>query len=425
MNAKRFVAAVFICFVVGTISAHSALGQQSLATQVQAKMQLFQQLLPGWVAAGGDPQRIAPLAQRLDGFLKAGDLINANATLDAILAILTEATRTPTATPSLTPTPTPQPVSTVPKPVAVRLGTIPFTAQLVYHFNGFIYVMNLDGSNATQITFQNPRDWEHVAVSFDHRRVVANARGPEAGDSCLWLFDLQNRTEVPLVPQLQMAGNGGVDWDSQGYVYFAAVESVPVPNPVSEADFIANKAANDIYKVRYDGTGLKRLTNTTDRGEADVSTSADGKFITYMAMKLTAPNAGVTEIWMANSDGTNRRLVYTGGPLDTGGVHDPEFSPDNRRIVFSQVNPNFTNFPSDPNANTAEDLYTINIDGTGLTRVTQPGPISIIPDWKNNWIVYMELADQTPPYLGISLIRPDGTGHTRIRAGANTARFIP
>jgi len=153
---------------------------------LQAKAQLFQQLLPGWVAAGGDPQRIVPLAEQLDGFLTAGDLPQAEATLDAILAILTEPTRTPTETPTATLSPTAPPTPTPPIPAAVSLGTIPTTAQIVYHFDGFIYVMDLDGSNATQITFQNPRNWEHAAVSYDHRRIVANEHGSE--DSCLWLF---------------------------------------------------------------------------------------------------------------------------------------------------------------------------------------------------------------------------------------------
>jgi Tol biopolymer transport system component len=107
-------------------------------------------------------------------------------------------------------------------------------------------------------------------------------------------------------------------------------------------------------------------------------------------------------------------------------VHDPELSPDDTHMVFSQVNPDFKNFPSDPNANTAHDIYIINVDGSGLTRVTQPGPISIVPDWKGNWLLYLELTDKsTPPYLGISRIHPDGSGHQRIKPNANIAKFIP
>ncbi len=390
-------------------------------TEVLTKAHLFQDKAPAWVAAGGDPKRIEPLGQQLDGFLKAGKLAEASHTLDALLAILDEppaASRQPSLAQALP--------AGVLNPTTVKLGKIPSSAEIIYHADGFIYVMDIDGNNATQITFEHPRHWEHVAASYDRRRIVANERGPGANDSRLWLFDLHDGTETPLLPQFKMAGNGGVDWDAQGFVYFAALEKEVRPNPKTAADFVANAGANDIYKVRYDGTQLTRLTNTPDRGEADVSVSADGKFITYMATKIAPPDGDTTEIWMANSDGTNRRLVYAGGKPRVRSVHDPEFSPDGTHLVFSQVNPNFTNFPSDPNANTAHDLYIINIDGSGLTRVTPPGPISIIPDWKGNWILYLELTDKTdPPYRGISLIHPDGSGHQHIKNNANIAKFIP
>ncbi len=67
--------------------------------------------------------------------------------------------------------------------------------------------------------------------------------------------------------------------------YFAGVEKDAVANPRSAADFIANQGANDVYKVKYDGTGLKRLTRTADRGEADVSVSEDGTLVSFMAQK--------------------------------------------------------------------------------------------------------------------------------------------
>jgi hypothetical protein len=62
--------------------------------------------------------------------------------------------------------------------------------------------------------------------------------------------------------------------------------------------------------------------------------------------------------------------------------------------VFSQVNPKFKNVTGNSQANTAHDILSIKTDGSGLERVTKPGPISIIPDWMNNRVLYTELTDR-------------------------------
>ena len=83
-----------------------------------------------------------------------------------------------------------------------------------------------------------------------------------------------------------------------------------------------------------------RLTTTSNRGEADVSVSEDGTLVTYMATYIDPPN-DYTEIWVGNSDGSGHRRVYVGGKNKVTSVHDPEISPDNQYVVFSQVDPNF------------------------------------------------------------------------------------
>lgn len=313
----------------------------------------------------------------------------------------------------------------------VRLGRLPPEAEIVFHQDKLIYVMDRTGGNLAQITLENPRDYEHVAVSPDRLSVVANEQlpnpsGDPGGRSRLWLFGLARGTEIQLLPHFVTAGNGGVAFGPDGYLYFAAKERDVVPEPRTPEEFIANAAANDVYRVRPDGTGLERLTRTADRGEADVSVSADGSLVSFMALVIEPPD-DYTEIRVIRSDGTDPRVVYRGGRPRVSSVHDPELSPDNTRVIFSQVNPGVPpNFPQLPEANTAHDIYSIGLDGTGLTRLTRPGPISIVPHWKGDRIVYLELND-ADDYLGVSLIdprRPDQAG-TRIRRGASIPRWIP
>ncbi len=391
-------------------------GSEAAVQRVQSKARDFEERGPLWVQSGGDPREIDKLAKRLDPLLKAGKVEEAEGVLDEMLALVGTAASNA--------------VSTAPRSRGTRqtrLVQIPPSAAIVFHRNERIYVMDADGGNVTQISFEGGRHLEHVAVSYDRRRVIANYfADPTRGgaSSRLVLFDLEAGTETDLLPDFEMAGNGGVEWDPSGNVYFAGVQRVPITSPRGRSDFIRNAGANDVWRVRWDGSDLKRLTDTPEYGEADVSVSADGRFVTYMATHIDPPNDS-TQIWRSNSDGSGRRLVYQGGKMGESSVHDPEFSPDDRSIVFSKVNPEFHNFRSDPNANTAHDLWVIGTSGSGLRRITKPGPISVIPDWAGSKILFLELTDRGGVYRGVSIVNPDGSGYRRLRDDANIAKWIP
>ncbi len=325
--------------------------------------------------------------------------------------------------------PAPGPLITAPVPVT--LNRIPDQAEIIFHQDDYIYVMDRQGDNVTQITFEQPRAYEHVAVSHDRRFIVANEQLPNptnqpGGNSVLWLYDLEGGTEAQLVPAFKTAGNGGVDWDANGFIYFAARDMDVVANPQTPEDDIENAAANDVYKIRYDGTGLLRLTQTTDGGEADVGVSPDGTLVSYIKQVINFPSEDHTEVWVINPDGSNPRMIYQGGLVGQTSVHDPDISPDDTQVAFSMVNPDFKNFPDDPAANTAHDLYVIDLDGTGMRRVTQPGPISIIPNWNDNLILYTEL-NEAAQYLGVSIVSDQGTDQLpeRIRLGSFAPNWIP
>jgi hypothetical protein len=385
--------------------------------RVMEKAQRFENTAPGWIQTGGSPSQIDPLAKQLDRNFKSGDLQAAERTLDELLALVESAPPT-----------TPRAPSGSARTKSVRLGRIPASAEIIYHHDGYVFVMDGDAGHNTQITFEAGKHLEHVAASYDRKRVVANwFADPSRGgmSSRLVLWDLEAGTETELLPNFKMAGNGGVEWDPWGYIYFAGVEADPHSRPKNRAEFVANMAANDVWKVKWDGTGLQRLTRTTDRGEADVSVSEDGSMVSYMATKIQRPK-DITEIWISRSDGSERRLLFTGGEMRVTSVHDPEFSPDNRKVIFSQVNPKHRNFPDNPAANTAHDIYVINADGSGFRRLTKPGPISVIPDWQGSRILFLEMSDKgSRPFFGISMMNGDGSGYGRLKSGANIAKWIP
>ena len=128
----------------------------------------------------------------------------------------------------------------------------------------------------------------------------------------------------------------------------------------------------DIYTMNADGTGVRRLTHE-EGYDGGPFFSPDGSKIVYRAHHPTDPEEledyrallrdglvrpGTLEIFVMDSDGSNKRQITSNGAANFG----PFFHPDGRRIIFSSNlhEPDGRNF----------DLYLINLDGTGLERVT-------------------------------------------------------
>ena len=408
---------------------------QPVAERIQHKIQRLHAEVQRWQQEGRDPSPVGQLMQAFEPLMQQGRVQEAEARLDQALVLLgQERATTQTPTPG---TSTEQfPVISQPRPVT--LGNIPESAEIVFPAqDGFIYVMDRNGGHVAQITFQNPRSWEHVAVSFDHRFIVGgqttNLHDPVGTIEALWLFDLHSGTEVRLVPDFFSAGNGGVDWDSDGYVYFHG-QPKKIEGAVSPELVKKNNDASDIWKIKYDGTGLVNLTNTLDSGEFDVSTSDNGKRVVFVRQFFDAilpiePYATIhNELWVMDADGNNKKLVYqSGNEIRLGGTFDPEFSDDNAKIVFSKVDTNVPpNYPSVPGLNTAHDIWIVHLDGTGLRRVTEPGPINIIPDWKGRDIVFSQISEKDNIRSWITAtIRDDGTGFRRMNGRGGSAKWIP
>jgi Tol biopolymer transport system component len=313
---------------------------------------------------------------------------------------------------------------------SVEINAIPASAKIIFHKDNSIYTMDENGENMTQITYDDSFTLEHVALSYDKTKIVCNyfsdlSVGSQS--SKMILYDIIKKTRTHLLSEFETAGNGGVDWDKNDNIYFSGVAELLFSNPRTIPEFKANAGANDIYKMKYDGTGLQNLTNTTEYGEADVSLSPDNQSISYMATNIADPENSFTEIWKRDIDGTNPLLLFVGGKDKVSSVHDPEISPDGNFVVFSRVNTDVEPvFPDNPWANTAHDIIKLNLNTSELMIVTEPGPISIAPDWTNDKILFLDITDKTnPPHAGLATINSDGTDYKLIKNSTNIGKWIP
>ncbi len=128
----------------------------------------------------------------------------------------------------------------------------------------------------------------------------------------------------------------------------------------------------DIYTMDADGSNLKRLTNTLGY-DGGPFFSYDGTKIIYRAYHPEAEDEKADyqrllgqnlirptrlDIFVMDADGSNKRQLTDNGAANFA----PYFFPSGDRVIFSSNmhQPRGRNF----------DLYAINIDGTGLERVT-------------------------------------------------------
>ena len=92
------------------------------------------------------------------------------------------------------------------------------------------------------------------------------------------------------------------------------------------------------------------------RREFNPTYSADGTMIAFDAHRDGAWESadGGWEIWVMNADGSGRRMITSNSVNDWG----PSWFRDGRRIVFLS------------GVNNVYDIYTVNVDGSGLQRLT-------------------------------------------------------
>jgi hypothetical protein len=128
----------------------------------------------------------------------------------------------------------------------------------------------------------------------------------------------------------------------------------------------------DIYTMNTDGTDVQKLTDEVGY-DGGPFFNADGTRIVYRAHHPEDPAAvadyqrlleqglirpSTLDVWVMDADGSNKTRVTNNGAANFG----PFFHPSGDRIIFSSN-------MHDPRGRDF-DLYLINVDGTGLERVT-------------------------------------------------------
>lgn len=191
-----------------------------------------------------------------------------------------------------------------------------------------IYIGNVDGTDLTRLT-DNPRYDAEGAVSPDGKTIVFTSL--RAGDLDIYTMDTTGGNVKRLTFEKGFDGGPFFSWDGSTIVYRAyhpeAPEDVAAYEALLSKDLLRPHQA-EIFVMTADGRHKRQLTHN---GAANWAPAfhPNGRQIIFSS-NLHAPGTRNFDLYLVNIDGTGIERITFGGFQSF-----PFFSPDGRRLVFS------------------------------------------------------------------------------------------
>ena len=170
----------------------------------------------------------------------------------------------------------------------------------------------------------------------------------------------------------------------------------------------------DIYMMDADGTNVRQFY---DSGDHDADIHWEGDTIVFTSQSA---------IWKINDDGSEPVQITDMKNRGEWGIanlplgdYDPRLSPDGTVVVFERLEN--ADIP-----NGGYNFFTVNIDGTGETRLTDNGYSQGLADWSHSGekLVYTVAAINGEGRYDIYIMNRDGTNNRNITPDYFPADFI-
>ncbi len=250
-----------------------------------------------------------------------------------------------------------------------------------------IYVMNADGSGQTRLT-DNPARDSSPRWSPNGRRIafVSTRDDPDPEDDNhiynIYVMNADGSGQTRLTDN--PAADRGPRWSPNG----------------RRIAFASTRDGNyEIYVMNANGSGQTRLT---DNSALDLHPrwSPDGRRIAFASTR-----DGNYEIYVMNANGSVQTRLTDNPAAD----RDPRWSPDGRRIAFASTRDD----PDPDDDNRIYNIYVMNADGSGQTRLTYNSALDLDPRWSSDGrrIAFASTRDGN---YETYVMNADGSGQTRL-----------
>jgi len=172
-----------------------------------------------------------------------------------------------------------------------------------------------------------------------------------------------------------------------------------MPNDLFMLLTLSYQGNPDIYKMSADGATLEALTNGPNRA-ANVEPAISPDGKT---LAFASDRSGRPMIYLMNMDKTGLKRLTMAGKFNAS----PAWSPDGKTLAFAGQDQNHF------------DIFTINIDGTNLKRLTDAkkpngkAAHNESPSWSPDGRHILFTSDRTGKYQ-LYIVSPDGTNERRI-----------
>jgi dipeptidyl aminopeptidase/acylaminoacyl peptidase len=171
---------------------------------------------------------------------------------------------------------------------------------------------------------------------------------------------------------------------------------------------IAFVRSGDIYAMRADGSGQRRLTSGTELDSRPL-VSPDGRVVVFE--RRTAADQP-RDLYTVKAGGAGLHRLTSSAADD----HEASFAPDGRSLVFVRS-------VASTGGGTADDIYSVRPSGAGLARLTNTGRDDFAPRDLGKTIVFSrgESSEGPSAFADIFTMRSNGTKARKLIAGVGSA----